>query len=300
MSSGAETPKEESKPPSFQDQPKEAYEYLQKCYLEARQRGENYRIRAVEVTERLRTVLHKEQQFTILNSEMNGDKTASKVPWYMGTEGGTSAEAWLDNLTALMAMQKWSDGQILDLRSLLAFHGVAGTCKVNEKEDGNSSVTSFADFLVAFLERFSVQSIKLVSDLRQGPSEEVVDFHDCVRLVIMTFGKDRSAHYRAADQEQQTAGYHKCFIDMIEMHFVGGLRPSIRQVVESCYASLTDKVMLLNAAKEAEIAVSVGPDKRLMELEAEIAAFRVSPGSSPGQRGGQAGRGGRGTSRGGG
>ena len=60
MSSGGATPKEESEPPSFQDQPKEAYEYLQKCYLEARQRGENYRIWAVEVTERLKTVLQSE------------------------------------------------------------------------------------------------------------------------------------------------------------------------------------------------------------------------------------------------
>ena len=42
MSIGGPTPKEESEPPSFQDQPKEAYEYLQKCYLEARRRGENY------------------------------------------------------------------------------------------------------------------------------------------------------------------------------------------------------------------------------------------------------------------
>ena len=37
-----------------------------------------------------------------------------------------------------------------------------------------------------------------------------------------------------------------------------------------------------------------------MELEAEIAAFRVSPGSSPGQGGGQAGCGGQGASGGGG
>ena len=174
-----------------------------------------------------------------------------------------------------------------------------------KKEDGNSSVTTLADLHVAFLERFSVQisgveSIKLVSDLRQGLSEKVVDFHDCVRSVIMTFGKDRKVCYQAADQEQHTAGYHECLKDMIKMHFVGGLRPSIRQLVESWYASLTDKVMLLNAAKEAEISVSVGPDKRLMELEAEIAAFQVSPGSSLGQGGGQAGRGGQGASRGGG
>ena len=187
----------------------------------------------------------------------------------------------MGNLTALKAVQKWSDAQTLEA-AILALHGVAGTWKVNEKEDGNSSVTVLADFRVAFLERFSVQtsaveSIKLVSDLRQRPSEKVVDFHDRVRSVIMTFGKDQ-----AANQEDQRAGYHECLIDMIKMHFVGGLRPSIRQVIESRYASLTDKVMLLNAAKEAEIAVSVGPDKRLMELEAEIAAFRVSPSSSPG------------------
>ena len=114
--------------------------------------------------------------------------------------------------------------------------------------------------------------------------------------MIITFGKDRKARYQAADKEHHRAGYHECLIDMIKMHFVGGLRPSIWQVVESWYASLTDKVMLLNAAKEAQIAVSVGPDKRLLELEAEIAAFCVSPGSSPGQGGGQAGRGGRGAS----
>ena len=176
MSSGGATPQEESEPPSFQDQPKEAYEYLQKCYLEARQRRENYRVRAVEVTERLKSVLQSEKQLTILNSEMDGDKNASKVPRYMGIEGGTSAEVWLDNLTALKAVQKWSDAQTLEA-ALLELHGVAGTWKVNEKEDGNSSMTVLADFCVAFLERFSVQtsaveSIKLVSDLRQGPTEK--------------------------------------------------------------------------------------------------------------------------------
>ena len=217
------------------------------------------------MTERLKTVLQSEKQLTILNYEMDGDKNASKIQRYMGTEGGTSAEVWLDNLTALKAVQKWSDGQTLEA-ALLALHGVAGTWKVNEKEDRNSSVTSLADFRVAFLERFSVQTsaleaIKLVSDLRQSPSKKVVDFHDLVRSVILTFGKDQKARYQTADQEQHKAGYRECLPDMIKMHFFGGLTPSIRQVVESWYASLMDKVMLLNAAKEAEIAVSVGPDK---------------------------------------
>ena len=57
--------------------------------------------------------------------------------------------------------------------------------------------------------------------------------------------------------------------------------------------------MLLNAAKEAEIPVPVEPDKRLMELKVAVAAFMISPRSSPGQGGGQAGRGRR-ASRGGG
>ena len=73
----------------------------------------------------------------------------------------------------------------------------------------------------------------------------------------MTFGKDRKTGYQATNQEEQRAGYHECHIDMIKMHFVGGLWPSIRQVVESRYASITDKVMLLNAAKEAEIGVPI-------------------------------------------
>ena len=102
------------------------------------------------------------------------------------------------------------------------------------------------------------------------------------RRTILTFGKDQKARYQAANQEDQRAGYHECLIDMIKMHFVGGLRPSIQQVVESRDTSLTDKFMLLNPTKEAEIAVSVGPDKRLMELEAEMADFRMSPGTSPG------------------
>ena len=135
MRSGQTTPKEESKPPSFEDKSKEAYEYLQKCYLEARQRGENYRDRAVEVTECLKSVLQSEKQLTILNSKLEGDKNASKVLRCMGTEGGTSAEVWLDNLTALKAVQKWSDGQTLEAAHL-ALHGVAGTWKVNEKEGG--------------------------------------------------------------------------------------------------------------------------------------------------------------------
>ena len=146
---------------------------------------------------------------------MEVDKGASIVPRYMSTAGGTSAEVSLDNLTALKAVQKWSDAQTLEA-ALLALHGVAGTCH------------SAGGFLGGFPS--AVESIKLFSNLRQGPSEKVVDH---VRSIIMTFRKDRKVRYQAADKEQQKAGYHECLINMIKMHFVGGLRPSIRQVLMS-------------------------------------------------------------------
>ena len=44
----------------------------------------------------------------------NRDKSASKVPPYNGTEGGSSAELWLDNLEKLQGVHKWSDDQTLE------------------------------------------------------------------------------------------------------------------------------------------------------------------------------------------
>ena len=39
----------------------------------------------------------------------DGDKSASNVPPYTGTEGGSSEELWLDNLEKLQGVHKWSD-----------------------------------------------------------------------------------------------------------------------------------------------------------------------------------------------
>ena len=86
---------------------------------------------------------------------------------------------------------------------------------------------------------------------------------------------------------------------------MAGLKPAIRQVIESKYASLTTRTLLLKAAREAEIAVSTGPDKRIMEIEQELSALRLAQGagrgSLPSRGGGQSGAGrGCGSSRGGG
>ena len=249
---------DENDPPKFSDDPKGAYEYLLKCFREVSSSRDRYKDRYRTATATHRDHLEREAELSVIGSDMaEGDKNASKVPRYNGTEGGSSAEVWLDNLTALQAVQRWSDAQTLEAATL-ALHGMAGSWKVNEKEDNSTSMTSLAEFKKAFLERFSVQtsvveSIKLVADLRQGPQEKVIDFHERVRTVIMTFGKDRKARFQADNEERQKEGYHECLLDMIKMHFVGGLRPSIRQVVESKYTSLTTGALLLNAAKEAEI-----------------------------------------------
>ena len=68
----------------------------------------------------------------------------------------------------------------------------------------------------------------------------------------------------AADQVDRKAGFQDCLTLCIKQQFVAGLKPAIRQVIESKYASLTTRTLLLKAAREAKIALSTGPDKRIM------------------------------------
>ena len=73
---------------------------------------------------KVRSIVHEKiEQIVALESTVgaephNGimgdwDKSASKVPPYNGTEGGSSAELWLDNLEKLQGVHKWSDDQTL-------------------------------------------------------------------------------------------------------------------------------------------------------------------------------------------
>ena len=122
--------------------------------------------------------------------------------------------------------------------------------------------------------------------------------------MVTAWGREHKAAY-AADQQDRKAGFQDCLTLCIKQQFVAGLKPAIKQVIESKYASLTTRTLLLKAAKEAEIAVSTGPDKRIIEIEQELSALRLAQGagcgSSPGCGGGQSGAGrGRGSGRGGG
>ena len=120
--------------------------------------------------------------------------------------------------------------------------------------------------------------------------------------MVTAWGREHKAAY-AADQVDRKAGFQDCLTLCIKQQFVAGLKPAICQVIESKYASLTTRTLLLKAAREAEIAVSTGPDKKIMEIEAELSALRLAQGagrgSSPGHGGGQTGAG-RGRGRGGG
>ena len=94
----------------------------------------------------MRSIVHEKiEQIEALESTVNAegfdngimgdrDKSAFKVPLYNGTEGGSSAELWLDNLEKLQGVHKWSDDQTLEAGQL-ALSGIAGVWRVNEKED---------------------------------------------------------------------------------------------------------------------------------------------------------------------
>ena len=191
----------------------------------------------------------------------------------------------------------------------MALSGIAGAWRVNEKEDDQPSNTNLAEFMAAFLDKFSVQTstvenVKAMADLRQGPTKRVVDYLERCRTVVTAWGREHKAAF-ADDQTDRKAGFQDCLTLCIKQQFVAGLKPAIRQVIESKYASLTTRTLLLKAVREAEIAVSTGPDKWIVDIEQELSALRLAQGagrgSSPGRGGGQSGAGcGHGSGRGGG
>ena len=165
-------------------------------------------------------------------------------------------------------------------------------------------------FKAAFIKRFailqsSVESIKLVMELKQISNEKVRYFYDRVFNVIMYFGRERKLEMAAANQQQGFKHYYLCLTDFVKLLFIGGTKPIIHTVLESKYNSLKDEESLLEAAVEAKVAMSALTaltDRRISQLEAEIAALRFSSshGGAACGRGASSSRGGRGGGRGGG
>ena len=298
-------PKEAKEPPDFASHPQEAYDFACSVLEESIAAKEKNKAKYAESNtqnKKLRSFVHEkieqieslESTVSTLNTE-NGilgdrDKSASKVPPYNGTEGGSSTRLWVDNLEKLQGVHKWSDDQTLEA-GRLAPSGIAGSWRVNEKEDDQPSNSDLTVFKAAFLNRFSIQTstvknVKAMADLEQGPAERVVDCLERCRIVVTAWGCEHKAAYTAA-QQNRTAGFQDCLTLCIKQQFVAGLKPAIRKVIESKYASLTARTLLLKATREAEISVSTGRDKRIMEIEAELSKG-AGRGSSPGRGRGQA------------
>ena len=117
---------------------------------------------------------------------------------------------------------------------------------------------------------------------------------------MTAWGREHKAAYPAAQQDRK-AGSQECLTLCIKQQSVAGLKSAIQQMIKSKYASLTTWAILLKAAREAEIAVSTGPDKEIMEIEVELSAIRLAQGAGRGASLGHGGAGlGQGSSGGGG
>ena len=144
--------------------------------------------------------------------------------------------------------------------------------------------------------------MSIISNLKQTSKESVRDYFDRVNNSVHL-----SAHSSLVEmRSDQTAdhGFQACITHFMRVHFVSGLKPEIRRLVESKFSSLKTKEELVKAAVEAEVA-SGQEARHIASIEAELAALKFSSSQYTSGRGGRGGssrgRGGRGGStRGGG
>ena len=112
----------------------------------------------------------------------------------------------------LQEVQKWSDKQTLDAADLALF-GIAAEWKAAQMEANTEVFQDLKLFKAAYVKRFaiqqsSVESIKLVMELKQKPDEKVLDFYDRVFNVIMYFGRECKLEKAAANQQEGFKHYY--------------------------------------------------------------------------------------------
>jgi len=230
-----------------------------------------------------------------------------KVPQFTGEDAdstGASATLWLNNLEELAKVNKWTDAQTLSA-ALLSLSGEAGAWRVGEELDTAGALSSLANFKTKFAARFqasrsAVEQVSVVASLKQKQSESVRGFYDRVRngvhLSVASTKHDVLVDGAVPDKKED--GYNACVRHFLRVLFVSGLRPEIRRTVEAKMASIKSADELLLSAVEAEVATA-GESRRVMELEAQIAALKNIAPQAP-SRGGYSRGGGRGHGRGGG
>ena len=257
-------------------------------------------VRQLEVRDEER--VEREEDLSILDMT---DTKSTKVPPFTGTDKDDySADIWVSNVERLAALNGWRDDQTLS-GCLLALKEVASVWRESEQRLGSTSLTTWDRFKVAFKSRFqearsAVEQVSIISNLRQQPKESVRDFFDSVNNSVHLSANDSLVEMRA-DATKTTAvqGFQACITHFMRVHYVSGLKPEVRRLVEAKFSSLKSKEDLIKAAVEAEVA-SGQESRHIAVMEAELAEMRLSVAAYQQTRGtGRAGlRGSRGASRG--
>ena len=175
-----------------------------------------------------------------------GDSKTTKVPPFTGTDKDEhSADIWLTNVARLAEINSWKDEQTLN-GCLLALKEVASVWRESETRLGSTSLTTWPRFQQAFLARFqeaksAVEQVSIISNLKQQQKESVRDYFDRV---------NNSVHLSAHDSLLAM----KADATVTTVHYVSGLKPEVRRLVEAKFSSLKTKEDLVKAAVEAEVA----------------------------------------------
>ena len=165
---------------------------------------------------------------------------STKVPPFTGTDKDEySADIWLTNVARLGELNNWKDEQILN-GCWLALKDVASVWRESETHLGSTSLTTWPRFQEAFLSRFqeaksAVEQVLIISNLKQGQKESVRDYFDRVNNSVHLSGND-SLVAMHLDRNFTTAdeGFKACITHFMRVHYVSGLKPEIRRLVEAC------------------------------------------------------------------
>ena len=141
----------------------------------------------------------------------------------------------------------------------------------------------------------AVEQVSIISNLKQNQKESVRDYFDRVNNSVHLSAHD-SLLAMKADAAVTTAdqGFQACITHFMRVHYVSGLKPEVRRLVEAKFSSLKTKEELVKAAVEAEVA-SGQEARHIATLQEELAALRLAQGSyASSGRGRGASRGSRG------
>ena len=173
-----------------------------------------------------------------------GDSKSTKVPPFTGTDKDEySADIWLTNVEPLAELNNWKDEQTLS-GCLLALKDIASTWRESEQRSGATSLSTWVLFKAAFLVRFqearsAVEQVSIISNLKQTSKESVRDYFDRVNNSVHLSAHSSLVEMRSdATKMSVDHGFQACITHFMRVHFVSGLKPEIRRLVESKFSSL--------------------------------------------------------------